>query len=162
MQTPESAPSSERRLRREPARAAPESYRTEGFWGLGQRLALISGLVLAVSSFTGWYAGSGEGIDLAVIGWHTGAIGKVLFFLGLAVLALAALREAGIELPAMVPESLVVIFLGSLATVLVLIKIISIPEEFLPADGRGIGIWISLAAALAVVVAGLLEAGEEL
>ena len=60
------------------------------------------------------------------------------------------------------PESLVVIGLGAIATVLVLIRVVKIPEQFLPADGRGIGIWISLLAALAVIVAGLLEAAEEL
>jgi hypothetical protein len=55
-----------------------------------------------------------------------------------------------------------VIALGAIATVLVLIRLISIPERFLPADGRGIGIWISLLAAVGVIVAGLLEAAEEL
>ena len=54
-----------------------------------------------------------------------------------------------------------VIALGAVATVFVLIRLISIPEQFLPADGRGIGIWISLVAALGVIVAGLLEAAEE-
>ena len=134
----------------------------EGFLEVGERLTWVSGLVLAVSAFTGWYVGSGEGNTLSVIGWHTGTLGKLVFFVGLAVLVLVALREAGIDLPAAVPESLVVITLGSLATIFVLIRLISIPEAFLPADGRGIGIWISLAAALAVIVAGLLEAAEEL
>jgi hypothetical protein len=97
-----------------------------------------------------------------VVGWDTGALGKLVFVVGVAVVALVALREAGIELPATVPESLVVIALGSLATIFVLIRLITIPDEFLPADGRGIGIWISLAAALAVIVAGLLQASEEL
>jgi len=110
----------------------------------------------------GWYVGSGEGLTISVNGWHTGALGKLVFFIGLAVLALVALRQAGIELPATVPESLIVIALGALATVFVLIRIISIPERFLPADGRGVGIWISLLAAIAVIVAGLLEAAEEL
>jgi len=110
----------------------------------------------------GWYVGSGEGLTISVIGWHTGALGKLVFFIGLAVLALVALRQAGIELPATVPESLIVIALGALATVFVLIRIISIPERFLPADGRGVGIWISLLAAIGVIVAGLLEAAEEL
>jgi hypothetical protein len=133
-----------------------------GFWGLGERLTWLAGLVLLLSSLTGWYVGSGDGLTISVIGWHTGVPGKLVFFVGLAVLALVALREAGIELPATVPESLVVIALGAVATVLVLIRLISIPEEFLPADGRGIGIWISLVAAVAVIVAGLLEAAEEL
>jgi hypothetical protein len=136
--------------------------RAVGIWSLGRRMTWVSGIVLAVSAFTGWYAGSGEGLNLAVIGWHTGALGKLVFLVGLAVVALVALREAGIELPATVPESLVVIGLGSIATIFVLIRLITIPEELLPADGRAIGIWISLAAALAVIVAGLLQASEEL
>jgi hypothetical protein len=134
----------------------------EGFWRLGERMTWVSGLVLAISSFTGWYSGSGDGLTLSVIGWNTGALGKLVFFVGLAVLALVALREAGIDLPATVPESLVVLALGSLATIFVLIRLISIPDRFLPASGRSIGIWISLLAALAVIVAGLLRAGEEL
>jgi hypothetical protein len=133
-----------------------------GLWGAGERLTWVAGLVLALSAFTGWYAGSGDGLTLSVIGWHTGTLGKLVFFVGLAVLLLVALREAGVDLPATIPESLVVIGLGSAATIFVLIRLISIPEQFLPADGRGIGIWISLVAALAVIVAGLLQASEEL
>jgi hypothetical protein len=131
-------------------------------WALGERLTWLSGLILLLSTLMGWYVGSGDGLTIAVIGWHTGVLGKLVFFIGLAVLALVALRQAGIELPATVPESLVVIALGAVATIFVLIRLISIPEQFLPADGRGIGIWISLVAALAVIVAGLLEAAEEL
>ncbi len=63
----------------------------------------------------GWYAGSGVGVKLAVIGWHIGVLGKLVFFVGLAVLALVALRESGFELPPTVPESLVVLALGALA-----------------------------------------------
>ena len=135
--------------------------RPVGLWVLGERLTWISGLVLALSAFTGWYAGSGEGPTIAVIGWHTGALGKLVFLIGLAVIALAVLREAGIALPAAVPESLVVIVLGSIATILVLIRLISIPDRFFSFD-RGIGIWISLLAAVLVIVAGLLRATDEL
>jgi hypothetical protein len=131
-------------------------------WAIGERLTWLSGLILLLSTLMGWYVGSGDGLTISVIGWHTGVLGKLVFFIGLAVLALVALRQAGIEPPATVPESLVVIALGALATVFVLIRLISIPERFLPADGRGIGIWISLIAALGVIVAGLLEAAEEL
>jgi len=132
------------------------------FWAIGERLTWLSGLILMLSTLMGWYVGSGDGLTISVIGWHTGVLGKLVFFIGLAVLALVALRQAGIEPPATVPESLVVIALGAIATVFVLIRLISIPERYLPADGRGIGIWISLIAALGVIVAGLLEAAEEL
>ena len=146
-----------------PSGLPPEPRRPPtGVWALGERLTWLAALVLLLSTLTGWYVGSGEGLTLAVIGWHTGVPGKLVFFVALAVLGLVALREAGIELPATIPESLVVIALGAVATVFVLIRLISIPEEFLPADGRGVGIWISLVAAVGVIVAGLLEAAEEL
>ena len=132
-----------------------------GYWG--ERLAWIAGLVLAISAFTDWYAGSqADGLSLSVTGWHTGALGKLVFFAGLATLILEALREAGIELPATVPESLVLIALGSLATIFVLIRVISIPDTFFDTAGRGIGIFISLIAAIALIVAGLLRAAEEM
>lgn len=145
-----------------PPGAAPARGAGDGIWSVGARLTWISGLVLTLSSFTGWYAGSGVGPAVSVMGWHTGVLGKLVFFVGLAVLALVALREAGIALPASVPESLVVLALGSLATIFVLIRLISIPDEFFGTSGRGVGIYISLVAALAVIVAGLLEAGDEL
>ena len=163
MESPEPAPPASRR----PFRVAPGgdalAEREAGFWTLGGRLSWVAGLVLALSSLMGWYVGeqAAGGIHIAVLGWHTGTLGKLVFFLGLAVVALAALREAGIQLPASVPESLVVVALGSLATIFVLIRLISIPDEFFFA-GRGVGIWIALAAALATIAAGLLLAGEEL
>lgn len=134
-----------------------------GFWALGGRLAWVAALVLALSSFTDWYSGPATtGPTLAVIGWHTGVLGKLVFFVGLVLLALAALRELGYELPPAIPESLVVIALGSVATIFVLVRLISIPDSIPPPAGRGIGIWISLLAALAVILAGLLRASEEL
>ena len=134
-----------------------------GFWALGGRLTWVAALVLSVSAFTDWYAEHGlAGPTIAVIAWHTGALGKLIFFIGLVLLGLVILREFGFELPPSVPESLVVIALGSLATIFVLIRLISIPDSIPPPAGRGIGIWISLLASLAVIVAGLLRASEEL
>jgi hypothetical protein len=136
---------------------------TAGVLALGETFTWVAGLVVALSAFTDWYAGADSvGPTIGVIGWHTGTLGKLVFFIGLAVVALVALQEAGIELPPTVPESLVIIALGSLSTIFVLIRLISIPDEFLPAGGRGIGIWISLLASLAVIAAGLLRASEEL
>ncbi len=141
----------------------PRPSRTfEDLTGLGLRLTWVSGLILAISAFTDWYVGSGPGPTTSVIGWHTGALGKLVFFIGLAVLALVILRETGIELPATVPESLVIIALGALSTVFVLIRLISVPDALFGWRGRGIGIFISLVASLVVIVAGLLRAGEEL
>jgi hypothetical protein len=149
----------------EPGAPTPTGYlrpAAGGIWAAGERITWIAGLVLALSSFMGWYAGSGVGVKLAVIGWHSGILGKLVFFLGLAVLALVALRESGLELPPTVPDSLLVLGLGALALIFVLIRLISIPDAVLPADGRGIGIYISLIASLGVVLGGLLRAAEEL
>jgi hypothetical protein len=133
-----------------------------GLFALGEQVTWVAGLVFSLSSFMDWYAGSGVGVKLAVIGWHTGVLGKLVFFIGLAVVAVVAFRELGFELPPAVPESLIVLALGILGAVFVLIRLISIPDSVLPADGRGIGIWISLLAALAVISGGLLRAMEEL
>ena len=100
-----------------------------GFWALGGRLAWVAGLVLTISAFTDWYAGPNTaGPTLAVIAWHTGTLGKLVFVIGLVLLGLAVAREFGFELPPSVPESLVVIALGSLSTIFVLIRLISIPD----------------------------------
>ncbi|MEP7224247.1 MAG: hypothetical protein ABI783_04730, partial [Actinomycetota bacterium] len=129
--------------------------------GLGARLTFLFGLLLAVSALTGWYTGEGEGTTVSVIGWHTGTIGKLVLFLGLAAVLLVLLREFGISLPDTVPESLVAMAIGSIATVLVLVRLISIPDTFFFAS-RGVGIWVSLLCAIGIIVAGLLEASEEL
>jgi hypothetical protein len=143
----------------------PPAYRESraaGIWAAGDRIAWISGLILALSTFMDWYSGSGLGVSLSVIGWHTGTAGKIIFFIGLAVVAIEAFRALGFDLPASFPDGLVIIGLGSLATVLVLIRVLNIPDAVLPADSRGIGLWISLLASLGVVAGGLLRATEDL
>jgi hypothetical protein len=129
--------------------------------GYGGRLTFLFGLLLALSALTGWYTGDGNGTTVSVIGWHTGSIGKIVLALGLVAVLLVVLREVGVSMPASVPESLIAIAIGSVATILVLVRIISIPDDFFFAS-RGIGIWISLVCAIGVILAGLLEASEEL
>jgi hypothetical protein len=143
--------------------AYPATAPAGGLWAAGDRVTWVAGLVLALSSFMNWYAGSGVGVKLAVIGWNSGILGKLVFFVGLAVVALVVAHELGFELlPGSIPESLLVLALGALGTIFVLIRFISIPDAVLPADGRGIGIWIALLAGLGVIAGGLLRAAEEL
>ena len=130
---------------------------------LGAELTWVGGLVLAVSSFTSWYSGdSVEGPTLSVTGWNSGTLGKLVFLIGVAVVCLAALRRFGLSFPTAAPEPLIVVALGALATVFVLIRLISVPDSVVGTAGRSIGIWISLLSAVAVIAAGLLQAGEEL
>jgi hypothetical protein len=148
---------------RSPRTTLPQLRPGGGIWSAGGRIAWVAGLILMLSSFMSWYSGNSiEGPTLSVIGWHTGTIGKLVFFLGLALVVIALLREAGIELPPSIPESLVTIALGALGTILVLVRLISIPDTFAGTSGRSIGLWIALGSALAVIAAGLLRAGEDL
>ena len=149
----------------EPAGEPPTAARrgVPSLWGLGERLTWVTGLVLALSALTGWYSGEGEGVtvSVSVIGWHTGVLGKLVLAVGLLAILVVVLRRFGFDLPAAVPESLLVIALGALSTIFVLVRAISIPDEFFFA-GRGVGLWVSLAASVALIGAGLLQASEEL
>jgi len=117
--------------------------------------------VLTLSPFMDWYTTTQpNGLTPSYTGWHTGALGKLVFFIGLVTLILEALREAGIELPDSVPHEFVVIALGGLAAVLVLVRLASIPDTYFPTASLGIGVWVALLSALALVGAGLLEVAE--
>jgi hypothetical protein len=132
-----------------------------GLWRTGELLAWLGGLVLTLGAFMGWYTVSGDPRGrLSVLGWNTGAIGKLVFVIGLAVLLLLGLRAFGVELPPSIPDGMVIAGLGLTATILVLIRLIDIPETFEPV-GRGIGIWLSLLASLVLIVAGLLKSAED-
>jgi hypothetical protein len=127
----------------------------------GEGLAWLGGLVLALSTFMSWYTFDADvGFTVSITGWHTGALGKLVFFVGLAVLAFLALRASGVELPPSVPGGMVIAGLGLIGTIFVLVRVISIPDDFSPA-GRSIGLWISLLAGLLLIAAGLLRSAEE-
>jgi hypothetical protein len=129
---------------------------------LGELLAWLGGIVLMLSSFMSWYSISGDlRGSLSVTGWNTGTIGKLVFVVGLAVVVLLSLRAAGVELPPAVPSGWVLAGLGFVGTILVLIRLIDIPVRFDPVAGRSIGIWVSLLAALLLIVAGLLKSADE-
>ena len=159
VETPETLPEPDWERDSEPPAAARRGV--PSLWGLGELITWVTGLVLALSALTGWYSGQGEGVTVSVLGWNTGVLGKLVFLLGALAILVVALRRWGIDLPAAVPESLVVVALGALSTIFVLVRAISIPDEFFFA-GRGIGLWISLVASVALIGAGLLQASEEL
>ena len=134
---------------------------TAEFRSPGEGLAWLGGLVLALSTFMSWYTFDADvGFTVSITGWHTGLLGKLVFFVGVAVLAFLGLRASGVEIPPSVPGGMVVAALGLLATILVLIRVISIPDDFSPA-GRSIGLWISLLAGLLLIAAGLLRSAED-
>jgi hypothetical protein len=159
VQTPEPARAAraqpERRPR--PKRATPAA----GSWGV--RLAWVSGLVLTISAFTDWYVGTlPNGLTFSVTGWHSGTVGKLVFFVGLATLILEGLRAAGILLPAAVPDRLILIALGAFAVIFVLVRLISVPDTYFVSASRGIGLYIALLGALGLLGAGMLRTAEDL
>jgi hypothetical protein len=134
---------------------------TGEFRSPGEGLAWLGGLVLALSTFMSWYTFDADvGFTVSITGWHTGLLGKLVFFVGLAVLAFLGLRASGVELPPSVPGGMVIAGFGLLATIFVLVRVISIPDDFSPA-GRSIGLWVSLLAGLLLIAAGLLRSAEE-
>jgi len=134
---------------------------TAEFRSPGEGLAWLGGLVLALSAFMSWYTFDADvGFTVSITGWHTGLLGKLVFFVGLAVLAFLGLRASGVELPPSVPGGMVIAGFGLLATIFVIVRVISIPDDFSPA-GRSIGLWISLLAGLLLIAAGLLRSAEE-
>ena len=143
-------------LEENPSRRLPSA----SFWTPGEGLAWVAALVFTLSSFMGWYSGLIEGLKLSALGWDTGIAGKLVLLVGLVTLALLALRATGVELPESLPVGLAIAILGAIGTVVVLYRLIEIPEDYAEL-GRSIGIWISLVSALLLIVAGLLKSAEE-
>jgi hypothetical protein len=123
-------------------------------------LAWLAAIVFTVSAFTSWYTEELQGLTIAVTGWHTGALGKLVFFIGFATVVLLFLRGAGVALPSAVPLGVAILALGAVGTILVLVRIFSIPEDF-AGFGRSIGLWISLLSAIGIAVAGFLRGAED-
>ena len=147
----------------DPAGEPPAALRRIGgsLWGLGEQVTWVAGLVLALSALTGWYSGSGEGVDVSVIGWNTGVDRQARLLhrpgcdsrrraplLGGRAPGRSAreprrhLTRSALDDPRARSDDLD-------------------PDDFFFA-GRGVGIWISLAASVALIGAGLLQASEEL
>ena len=145
-------------LLREPTRSGRRP--PASFWTPAEGLAWISALVFTLSAFMGWYSGIVDGLRLSALGWDTGLPGKLVVFVGAATLVLLVLRAAGFELPPAVPVGMVIAALGTAGTILVLIRVLDVPDDY-PGLGRSLGIWISLAAALVLIVAGLLKASDD-
>jgi len=142
------------------APARPGPMRQASFWTPGESVAWVAGIIVTISPFLGWYSGSIDGLRLSVVGWDTGTIGKLVLLVGLAALAVLGVRAAGIELPPTIPFGMVIAALGALATVFVLIRVATIPDDYVEL-GRAVGLWISLVAAVLLIVAGLLKSAED-
>jgi hypothetical protein len=137
----------------------------------GEMISAVAGLVLIISLFLEWYS-----VDIAgfrgslptVTGWRAlGFIDILLFLIGLIAIALAVMKAANVMPPRLpISPGLIVLGLGAFATLLVLFRIISIPDEGagnLPGVdvGRSFGVFLAFLAAAAVTVGGWLSWNEE-
>jgi hypothetical protein len=150
--------------------AAPTNFDTTRI-RFGEMIAAASGLVLVLSLFLEWYSVDirGFGGDLpTVTGWRAlGFIDILLFLIGAIAVAIAVLKAMNV-LPKGLPASpgLIVLVLGAAALILVLFRIISIPDEGagnIPgvSVGRSFGVFLAFLAAAGVTLGGWLSWNEE-
>ena len=114
-------------------------------------------VLMFIGTVTPWYGAKFSFIDYTVNGWHGSYLGWLTFLLCL-VAAAAVLRhlvpDLGAALP--VPDAVIALACGGVSALIVIIRMITKPE------GAGLrwGIFVSLAGALVVAVAGFLKYGE--
>ena len=117
----------------------------------GEWVAAAAGVALLVSLFLPWYAERSAWQSLAVIDVLLALVAAC----GVALLLVTATQSA----PAVpLAFSVFVVLAGALGLVLVLSRLLSLPEW---AEGRDWGIWLALAGALGIVAGGLLGMRDE-
>ena len=80
--------------------AAGPGPQVAGLWRAGELLAWLGGLVLTLGAFMGWYSVEGDLRGrLSVLGWNTGAIGKLVFVIGLGYAIRRAHHKRALEQP---------------------------------------------------------------
>jgi uncharacterized membrane protein len=117
----------------------------------GEVIAGIGGLVLLVSLFTSWYVGG-------VSAWEALTVIDVILAL-VALLGIALLVTQAIMRRPGWPVALSVLTstLGFIAAVLVLLRIVDLPET----DGLAGGVWLALAGVIALTAGAWLAMGDE-
>ena len=131
-------------------------------------IAAGGGLLLIISLFLNWYKVSAEGalvdISVSASGWDAlGFIDILLFVIGIGAIALAALRAFGMSDRVPIPTGFALLILGGIATLLVIFRLLVIPDADVDGIdiGRSIGVFVALIAALATLVGGWLSWNEE-
>jgi hypothetical protein len=138
----------------------------------GEMIAAGSGIVLFLSLFLEWYNVSAKtafaSASQGVSGWGALSFIDILLFLISAVAVAIGVTKAMNVLPKSLPASpgLILLALGAFALILVLFRLISIPDHGISgipgiSVGRSFGIFIALLAAAGVTLGGWLSWNEE-
>src|SRR5690349_18936587 len=130
-------------------------------------IAAVSGIVLFISLFLEWYNVTAKNAFISVSrgasGWEAlGFIDILLFLIAAIVVAIAVAKALSVlpNLPA--STGLIILVLGVIAFLLVLYRIISIPDNGADAIpgvsvGRSWGIFVALIAAAGITVGGWMR-----
>jgi peptidoglycan biosynthesis protein MviN/MurJ (putative lipid II flippase) len=122
----------------------------------GEWIAAASGTVLLLALFLPWYTADAEH---STTGWESFAVLDIVLAL-IAASAVALLLVTATQPVPAVPVALaaLVAIAGFVATVLVLIRVLELPEG---AAGREWALWLGLAGSLGVLTGGLLATRDE-
>jgi hypothetical protein len=122
----------------------------------GEWIAALSGVVLLVSLFLPWY-GAGPAGDASA--WEALTAVDIALALVAAFAVSLLLVTASQRVPA-VPIALaaIVTLVGLIGVVLALIRLASVPDGL---EGRELGVWIALLAAVGIVAGGFLSMRDE-
>jgi FtsH-binding integral membrane protein len=121
----------------------------------GEWIAALSGVALLVSLFVPWYGGEPEDAS----GWQALAAVDIALALVAAFGVSLLVVTASQRVPAVpIALSAVVALVGLIGLLLVLIRIANVPDGF---DGRELGVWLGLVAAIGIVVGAALAVRDE-
>lgn len=113
--------------------------------GNGRRLAAFAALVIAAACFLPWWQSASDGGLPALSGNAFDGSGVIVFFVGLAVIALLALPYAAGDVPVFLDRSLSFLILTVVGWLALAIRVIDLAttnaEAILPT--RGYGLWIA-------------------
>jgi hypothetical protein len=122
----------------------------------GEWIAALSGVALLVSLFLPWYGGGAEG-DAS--GWEALAAVDIALALVAAFGVSLLVITASQRVPAVpIALSAIVTLVGMIGVVLVLIRLAGTPDGF---DGRELGVWLGLLAAIGIVAGGAVAMRDE-
>lgn len=119
------------------------------------RMILVSGIVLLVSSFLDWYTVGAVGIPVKIGGnlWDVGGIGMLGLLLGIVTTAFAAARVVGWSNPiGNMKDGMLYLILGGATFVCILLRGLLSPGPSVPGIdvSRGLGLFIGVIASAAM------------